>query len=237
MNLKHLRYLLLGSSTIALTACMTSPGYLFSQTQDSQSTELSQSEAAEIEKPVISEKMQALSQSCRNNEALKTTDEQHLSSALKPLSLPIRQGLIDLACQLSDQQIAELVIYIPPVESPANNRVYASLIHQTLVSQAKLLGIKVMRLAISSAQSSKLNGRLLKLEHNSHPAQSVLQLNLISADTQTILASKQVVLQQNTKTKQPIGVVLLKDKNTSAASKRAGNKAHNAPEKSVFLKP
>ncbi|WAJ70820.1 hypothetical protein [Catenovulum adriaticum] len=239
MNLKNLPYILLASSTIVLTACMTSPGYLFSQneTQEPQTSEMSEPESPAVSKPVISKQMQALSQSCRNNEALKITRDQQASAALEPLTLPIRQGLIDLACQLTDQQIAGLVLYIPPVESPTHHRAYPNLVHQTLISQAKLLGIKVMRLAVSSTQSCKLNSRLFSLETNDNQISSVLQMNLISADTQAILASKQVVLTQSSNLKKPISIQLRSNDSTHYSSTNNSTTSSSTYKKSVFLKP
>lgn len=240
MNFKNLSYLLLSSSSIALTACMTSPGYLFSHSSSETTSETSEPVAAS--KLVVSKQMQALSQSCRNDEALEVSQEQQTSVALESLTLPIRQGLIDLACQLTDQQIAELVLYIPPVESPTHHRAYPNLVHQTLISQAKLLGIKVMRLAVSSTQSCKLNSRLSSLETNNNQLRSVLQMNLISADTQAILASKQIVLTHNSSIKKPISVQLMPNDNTYEASMNdssMGNSVSrvNTYKKSIFLKP
>ena len=230
-----LNSLIIATTSLMLSACVNSPGYLFS---NNNSAEMSELNADMVEEP-ITEQMQALTQSCRNNEALELTSEQASSAMLDAYSQPIRNALIDLACQLTDQQIGHMVIYITPVNSHPSEKMLAQNIHQSLVSQAKLLGIEVMNLAVSAKPSAKLNTDLRKMT-NGHETASVLSLNLNSFDTQHILASKQVVLNLQPAVHKLKKTITLNQAKKSASDNKTDSKSQstetNQREKSIFLK-
>ncbi|MCU4677446.1 hypothetical protein N7931_17625 [Catenovulum sp. 2E275] len=225
-----LKITLMLSSTILLSACMTSPGYLFSFGQKDETTS---EQTQQVEAEPVSEQMQALTQSCRNQENLEIAQANQKSSVLNQLELTVRSGLIDLACQLSDQQIAHLAIYIAPVDAHNQYSLQAELLHQTLLSQARILGIEVSNLAISNKQNSKLNSVLYSLPIAGNLQTHVLQLNLVSSDSQHILASKQLALGQSQLSKPAKGITL--NLNQNQADHTQLNTRDQKPD-SVFLK-
>ncbi|NTS75671.1 hypothetical protein HR060_02220 [Catenovulum sp. SM1970] len=198
------------SLTGLLTACVNSPGYLFSNDTvvavESDNTVQEEVEMVAITPSEDEVAAQILYETCQVSINAQVVEEE---SDAKPLSQSkysvISQdinGLLNkLFCQSENKTLPTHAVYIEPIMPHDEDNVSVGFInhlHKTISHHSSSMGLRVMMKPISAEQSLFLRGSITR-KHS----ELLLHLFLLSQDKQSVIASG-IALLPYSKTAKPV---------------------------------